>query len=104
MNFSITANDLTPAYTPADSLATTGRTDHSINAVRLHSTTKRKTARVKFRVNKLSRSSNNDKNFTTAINAQGDTGANCSAIDTIDVIHNYVEFPIPTNRWSILSG
>jgi hypothetical protein len=28
---------------------------------------------------------------TTTMAAQGDTGANCSATDTIDIIHNYVE-------------
>jgi hypothetical protein len=27
--------------------------------------------------------------------AQGDTGANCSATDTIDIMHNYVEFETP---------
>jgi hypothetical protein len=27
--------------------------------------------------------------------AQGDTGANCSATDTINIIHNYVEFETP---------
>jgi hypothetical protein len=70
MHFSITANDLTPVYTPADSLATTGITDHSVNAVRLHSSTKRKTAQVKFRINKLSRGTDKGKNLTTVINAR----------------------------------
>jgi hypothetical protein len=41
--------------------------------------------------------------ITTTMAAQGDTGANCSATDTIDIIHNYVEFETPqTRRWSIL--
>jgi VCBS repeat-containing protein len=35
MNFQITSVDLTPAYTPAASLATADVPDHSINAVRL---------------------------------------------------------------------
>jgi hypothetical protein len=35
------------------------------------------------------------KNFTTTIAAQGDTGANYSATDTIDVIHNYKKFAVP---------
>ena len=95
MNFSTTANDLTPAYTPADSLATTDRTHHSINAVRLNSLTKRKSVRVKFHIKRSSRNTDNGEIFTTAINAQGDTGADCSATDTIDIIHNYVEFAIP---------
>jgi hypothetical protein len=30
--------------------------------------------------------------LTTTMAAQGDTEANCSATDTIDIIHNYVEF------------
>jgi hypothetical protein len=29
--------------------------------------------------------------FTTTMAAQGDTGANCSVTDTIDIIHNYVD-------------
>jgi hypothetical protein len=33
--------------------------------------------------------------FTTAIKAQGDTGANCSTTDTINIIHKYVEFEVP---------
>jgi hypothetical protein len=33
--------------------------------------------------------------LTTTMTAQGDTGANCSATDTIDIIHNYVEFETP---------
>jgi hypothetical protein len=33
-----------------------------------------------------------NENFTTTIAAQGDTGANCSATDTIDIIHNYKKF------------
>jgi hypothetical protein len=56
-----------------------------------------------FQVKKLSRegdqngngNTNEKERYTTAINAQGDTGANCSATDTIGIIHNYVEFPIP---------
>jgi hypothetical protein len=116
MNFQITLADLTPAYTPAASLATTDAPDHSINAVGLQSKTKRKTVNVKFQVKKMNRSiDKNEKGvgneifkfkkiskkigkneqgiknekFTTTIAAQGDTGANCSATDTIDIIHNY---------------
>jgi hypothetical protein len=48
MNFQITSADLTPAYTPAASLATADVPDHSINAVRLQTNTKRKTVNVKF--------------------------------------------------------
>jgi hypothetical protein len=33
--------------------------------------------------------------LTTTMAAQGDTGANCLATDTIDTIHNYVEFETP---------
>jgi hypothetical protein len=33
--------------------------------------------------------------LATTMAAQGDTGANCSATDTIDTIHNYVEFETP---------
>jgi hypothetical protein len=33
--------------------------------------------------------------LTTTMEAQGDTGANSSATDTIDIIHNYVEFETP---------
>jgi hypothetical protein len=40
---------------------------------------------------------NRNQNFTTAIKAQGDTGANCSATDTIDIIHNYIEYEVPQN-------
>jgi hypothetical protein len=47
-NFSITANDLTPAYTPAECLASTNSANHRINAIRIQSNTKRKTVRVKF--------------------------------------------------------
>jgi hypothetical protein len=46
--FSITANDLTPAYTPAKCLASTDNTNHRINAVKIQSNTKRKTVKVKF--------------------------------------------------------
>jgi hypothetical protein len=60
MNFQFTSADLTPAYTPAASLATTDVPDHSINAVRLQSKTKRKTVNVKFQVKKMNR--NIDKN------------------------------------------
>jgi hypothetical protein len=69
----------------------------AVNAVRLQSDTNRKSVRVKFKVKKLSRGTdkNEDENFTTAINAQGDTGATFSATDRIDIIHNYVEFAIP---------
>jgi hypothetical protein len=116
MNFQITSADLTPAYTPAASLATIDAPDQSINAVRLQSTTKRKTVNVKFQVKKMNRSidknekgvgneifqfkkisRNIDKNenFTTTIAAQGDTGANCSATDTIDIMHNYRKFAVP---------
>jgi hypothetical protein len=122
MNFQITSADLTPAYTPAASLATTDAPNHSINAVRLQSATIRKTVNVKFQVKKINRSMDkNEKgvgneifqfkkisrnteknehgigkeNFTTTIAAQGDIGANCSATDTIDVIHNYKKFAVP---------
>jgi hypothetical protein len=64
-----------------------GIIDYSVNTVILHSSTKRKTARLKFRINKLSRGTDKGENLTTVINAQDDTGANCSATDTIDVIH-----------------
>jgi hypothetical protein len=99
VNFSIIPTDLTPTYMPAESLTQEDKdsTPHSINAVRLHSSLKRKTARVKFRINKLSKNTDNGENWSTVINAQGDTGANCSATDTIDIIHNYVQFPIPQN-------
>jgi hypothetical protein len=68
-----------------------------VNAVRLQSDTNRKSVRIKSKVKKLSRGTNKNENenSTTAINAQGDTGANCSATDTIDIIHNYAEFTIP---------
>jgi hypothetical protein len=95
LNFSIAPSDSTPTYTPADSLASVETPHHNINTVRLHSSTKRKTARVKFRTKRLSRNKDNGEIFTTAINAQGNTGANCSATDTIDIIHNYVKFSIP---------
>jgi hypothetical protein len=122
VNFQITSADLTPAYTPAASLETTDAPNHSINAVRLQSATKRKTVNVKFQVKKMNRSidknekgvgnaifqfkkisrntdknehGNEKENFTTTIAAQGDTGANCSATDTIDVIHNYKKFAVP---------
>jgi hypothetical protein len=109
-NFSITANDLTPDYTPAECLALT---NSAINAVQIQSNTKRKTVKVKFRANKMNQQTDNvmilnkinskpDKTtpvqkgiLTTTMEAQGDTGANCSATDTIDVIHNYVEFETP---------
>jgi hypothetical protein len=96
MNSSITSSDLTSAYTPADCLAMTDGPINSINAVRLQSDTNRKSVRIKFKVKKLSRGTdkNENENFTTAINAQGNTGANCLATDTIDTIHNYVEFTI----------
>jgi hypothetical protein len=112
-NFSITANDLPPAYTPAECLASTDNTNHRINAVKIQSNTKRKTVKVKFRVNKMNHQTDNgmtltkinpkpDKTtpvqkgiLTTTMAAQGDTGANCSATDTIDIIHNYVEFETP---------
>jgi hypothetical protein len=122
MNLQITSADLTPAYMPAASLATTDAPNHSINAVRLQSATKRKKVNVKFQVKKINRridknekgvgneifqskkiSRNTDKNehgiekesFTTTIAAQGDTGANCSATNTIDIIHNYKKFAVP---------
>jgi hypothetical protein len=56
MNFQITSADLTPEYTPAASLATTDVPNHSINAVRLQSATKRKTVNVRFQVKKMNRS------------------------------------------------
>jgi hypothetical protein len=46
--FLITANDLTPTYTPAECLASTNSTNHRINAVKIQSNTKRKTVKVKF--------------------------------------------------------
>jgi hypothetical protein len=119
MNFQNTSADLIPAYTTAANLATTDVPDHSINAVRLHTNTKRKTVNVKFQVKKMNRNiDKNEKgvgseifqfkkidknehgieneNFnTTTIAAEGDTGANCSATGTIDIIHNYKKFAIP---------
>jgi hypothetical protein len=122
MNFQIISADLTPTYTPAASLVATNAPDHRINAVRLQSTTKSKTVNVKFQVKKMNRSidknekgvgnaifqfkkisRNIDKNehgienenFTTTIATQGDTGANYSATDKIDVIHNYKKFAVP---------
>jgi hypothetical protein len=106
---SITANDLTPTYTPAKCHASTNSANHTINAVKIQSNTKRKTVKVKFRVNKMNHQTDNgmilnkinpkpDKTtpvqkgiLTTTMAAQGDTGANCSATDTIDIIHNYVK-------------
>ena len=98
-NFSITSADLTPAYTPADSLGSTHGQPYNINAVKLQSTSNRKSVRVKFRIKKLNKrvntnnedgneifSKNEQAQYTTEINAQGDTGANCSATDTIDII------------------
>jgi hypothetical protein len=68
MNFQITSADLTPVYTPAASLATTDAPDHSINAVRLQSTTKRKTVNAKFQVKKMNRSiDKNEKGVGNAI-------------------------------------
>jgi hypothetical protein len=130
MNFQITSADLTPAYTPAASLATADAPNHNINAVRLQSATKSKTVNVNFQVKKMNRSidknekgvgneifqfkkisRNTDKNehglekenFTTTIAAQGDTGGNCSANDTIDVIHNYKKFAVP-QKVGVFSG
>jgi hypothetical protein len=109
MNFQITSADLNPAYMPASSLATTDVPNHSINAVRLQSNTQRKSVGVKFQVKKISRDINKNENgngseiFTTAINAQGDTGANCSATDTIGIKHNYTEFAIP-QQVGVFSG
>jgi hypothetical protein len=112
-NFSTTANDLTPTYTPAECLASTNSVNHTINTVKIQSNTKRKTVKVKFRVNKMNHQTNNGKILnkinpkpdkttpvqkgilTTTMAAQVDTGANCSATDTIDIIHNYVEFETP---------
>jgi hypothetical protein len=111
--FLITADDLTPTYKPAECLASTNSANHRINAVKIQSNTKRKIVKVKFQVNKMNRQTNNgmilnkinpklDKTtpvqkgiLTTTIAAQGDTGANCSATDTIDIIHKYVEFETP---------
>jgi hypothetical protein len=107
--FSISANDLTPGYTPADCLATTDRPKHSINTVKIQhkiqSNTKRKTVRMKFQVKKLSKNDNGGilntvipvqtGILTKRIPAQGDTGANCSATDMKEIIHNYEEFPFP---------
>ena len=50
--FSITSADLTPAYTPADSLGSTHGQSYNINAVKLQSTSNRKSVRVKFRIKK----------------------------------------------------
>jgi hypothetical protein len=33
--------------------------------------------------------------FTATVDAQGVTGANCSATNTIDIIHNYRQFEVP---------
>jgi hypothetical protein len=96
MKFSITASDLTPTYTPANSLATTHGLHNSINAVRLQPATERKTVNVKFQVKKMNRRTNKNENgvgneiftttvdahengvgneiFTTTVDAQGDTG------------------------------
>jgi hypothetical protein len=117
MKFSITSSDLTPAYTPVDSLATTHGLDNSINAVRLQPATKRKTVNVKFQVKKINRRTNKNENgvgneiftttvdahengvgddlFTTTVDTQGDTRADCSATNTIDITHNYRKFTIP---------
>jgi hypothetical protein len=126
MNFQIKSSDLTPAYTPAGSLASTDAPNYNINAVRMQSATKRKTVNVKiqikkmnwsidknengvkneiFQVKKLSKNIDKNENgkFTTVIAAQGDTGANCSATDTIDIIHNYKEFAIPQDM-GVFSG
>jgi VCBS repeat-containing protein len=48
MNFQITSADLTPAYTPAASLAMTDVPDHSINAVRLQTNTKKEDSQCKI--------------------------------------------------------
>jgi hypothetical protein len=58
-NFSITANNLTPVYTPAECLASTNSTNHRINAVKIQSNTKRKTVKVEFRVNKMNHQTDN---------------------------------------------
>jgi hypothetical protein len=85
----------------ADSLATTHGLDNSSNAIRLQLATKRKTVHVKFQVKKMNRRTDKNENgvgneiFTTTADAQGDTGANCSATDTIGMIHNYRKFAIP---------
>jgi hypothetical protein len=57
---SITANDLTPAYMPAKCLASTNSANHTINAVKIQSDTKRKTVKVKFRVNKMNHQTDNE--------------------------------------------
>jgi hypothetical protein len=62
MNFQINSSDLTPAYTPAASLATTDVPNHSINAVRMQSATKRKTVKVKFQIKKMNRSIDKNEN------------------------------------------
>jgi hypothetical protein len=56
----ITANDLTPAYTPAECLASTNSANHTINAVKIQFNTKRKTVKVKFRVNKMNHQTDNE--------------------------------------------
>jgi hypothetical protein len=62
MNFQINSSDLTPAYTPAASLASMDVPNHSINAVRIQSATKRKTVKVKFQIKKMNRSIDKNEN------------------------------------------
>jgi hypothetical protein len=60
---------------------------------------------MKFQVKKLSKKNDNGNTntaipiqtgiLTKRIPAQGDTGANCSATDIKEIIHNYEEFAIP---------
>ena len=100
-NFSITGNDLTPAHTSANSLATTYASTHKINAVRIQTSTKRKSASIKFSLRRIIRKEGKEHPLSTintnrvVIDAQADTGANISATNKIDIIHNYVKYTKP---------
>ena len=100
-NFSIAENDLTPAHTPANSLATTYASTHKINAVRIQTSTKRKSASIKFSLQRIIRKEGKEHPLSTintnrvVIDAQVDTGANISATNNINIIHNYVKYTKP---------
>jgi hypothetical protein len=96
MKFSITASDLTPAYTPANSLATMHGLDNSTNAVRLQPATKRKTVNVKFQVKKMNRRPNKNENgvgneiFTTTVDKHEKGVGNEILTTTVDAHENEV--------------
>ena len=85
-------NDLTPFNLESNSLTsiTGDEIPTSSFQVKHQSITKRKKINIAMRIEKMKKNK-----LTTIIQGQGDTGANTSATNRLDIIHNYIKYDTP---------